>query len=84
MHSVLLDSDVYVREMINFFGAGLVLVYLKNFNIVNFLDTISVINVNELYSLRFTCSYYFQSLWPYFKITSVSNSLNWKVILLSC
>ena len=62
MHSVLLDSDVYVREMINFLGAGLVLVYLKNFNIVNFLDTISVINVNELYSLRFTCSYYFQSL----------------------
>ena len=54
---------------------------VKNFNTGILADTISIINVTLCmwyYTLSFTCSLHFQWSWHYFKVTAVSNSLNWK------
>ena len=34
------------------------------------------------YSLNFTCSCHFQWPWPYFKVTVMSNTFNWKIWVL--
>ena len=55
------------------------------FNIGIFSDTISVIKSNfswSYYTLNFICSLYFQWVWHYFKVTAVSNSINWKFYVL--
>ena len=60
---------------------------VKNINIGIYSDTVNMIMSNFVwwyYSFSFTCSYHFQWPWPYFKVTAVSNSFNWKFHLYNC
>ena len=65
--------------MISVWPAGWVIVvrHGQNFNVVIFLDTIHVMNV-ELYMMVLLS----QWPWPYFKVTGVSNGFNWKFYVL--
>ena len=56
----------------------------ENFHVVIFLDAMNVINgeLCMVVLLSFTCSYHFRWPWPYFKVTVVLNSLNWKFYVL--
>ena len=54
----------------------------KTFNVGIYSDTMSNFAHWSNGSLIFTCWYHFQWPWPYFKVTAVSNSFNWKFCVL--